>query len=184
MENVNCTLPDCTFCNTIEPTLLVDYFLQESNAIEGVHDPDSLEQARHAWKYLIEQPKLDGGVILKLHKILMLHQPLRPNERGYWRRIQVGVYKGGQLIREAPEWHLVPELIKSWLEDVKTTLRVPGENGRNINIDHVEYEKIHPFVDGNGRTGRMLLNWERLKVDLPLLIIHSENKQDYYKWFN
>lgn len=50
---------------------------------------------------------------------------------------------------------------------------------------HVEYEIIHPFVDGNGRTGRMFMNWERLKGGLPILVIHEgEEQQEYYKWFN
>lgn len=181
-KKLDCTLPDCMFCNDIDPIQAVDFFLQENNAIESVFDPDSLQQARYAWEYLQTEEKLTGGVILKLHKILMLHQPLRPNERGYWRTIQVGVYKGGELIQEAPQWRLVTELIKNWLEMALHFNQVdhPAELIQKL---HIQYEHIHPFVDGNGRTGRMLLNWQRLKAGLPLLIIHSENKQDYYKWF-
>ncbi len=49
---------------------------------------------------------------------------------------------------------------------------------------HVSYEKIHPFVDGNGRTGRMFMNWWRLTNGLPLLIIHEGDEQyNYYQWF-
>ena len=49
---------------------------------------------------------------------------------------------------------------------------------------HVKYEKIHPFVDGNGRTGRIFMNWWRIKNNLPILVIHEGKEQmDYYKWF-
>jgi fido (protein-threonine AMPylation protein) len=49
---------------------------------------------------------------------------------------------------------------------------------------HIQFEKIHPFEDGNGRTGRILMNIQRLKIDLPILIIHEGREQyNYYKWF-
>jgi len=49
---------------------------------------------------------------------------------------------------------------------------------------HINFEKIHPFIDGNGRIGRMLLNWQRVKLGLPVLVIKESEKQEYYKWFN
>ena len=183
MENsIACTLPDCTFCKLIDPKLAVDFFLQESNAIESVYDQDSLQQARYAWEYLIAEEKLTGGVILKTHKILMLHQKIHGYQRGYWRTEQVGVYKGNKLIRECLDWHRITTEMKSWLyiDERVITAQFPEEWTKQ---QHIRFELIHPFIDGNGRIGRMLLNWRRLKMGLPLLIIHSENKQDYYKWF-
>lgn len=174
-----CTLPDCQFCKELDPLKAVDYFLSESNAIEGVHDEDSLQQAKYAWDYLIEQPQLNGGVILKTHKILMLHQPLRPNERGYWRTIPI--YIGG---REGIDWHKITDEMAKWNERANLQITYPGSRiESDIKAHHVEYERIHPFVDGNGRTGRMFLNYQRLKAGLPLLVIHEENKRDYYAWF-
>jgi Fic family protein len=50
---------------------------------------------------------------------------------------------------------------------------------------HVQYEKIHPFVDGNGRTGRIFMNWWRINNGLPILVIHEGKEQwEYYKWFD
>lgn len=154
-------------------------FLKESNAIEGVYNIDSLEQAKFAWEYLKKQKELTTSVILKTHKILMLHQNLYGYEKGYWRRCRVWV--GG---REGLDYESVPQAVEEWCLDAMTSVKVPGDNGKNIKIDHIEYEKIHPFVDGNGRTGRMFMNWQRLKAGLPLLIIHEgEEQQEYYTWF-
>lgn len=154
-------------------------FLEQSNAIEGVDDVASLEQAIIAWEYLMQQDTLTTGVVLKTHKILMLNQRLSPNEKGYFRTCQVYVGK-----HEGVRWEKIPLEIESWLENVKTSIKIPGEDGNNIKLDHIEYERIHPFIDGNGRTGRMFLNWQRKKAGLPILVIHAGKEQmEYYKWF-
>jgi Fic family protein len=45
---------------------------------------------------------------------------------------------------------------------------------------HTRFVKIHPFVDGNGRTGRLLLNFELLKMGYPPAIIRKEDRLAYY----
>ena len=145
-------------------------FLRESNAIEGVFDDVSLEQAVVAWEYLKEQKILTPDVVLKTHKILMLHQPLHPAEKGYFRKVTVTV--GG---RPVMHWKEIPLKIDWWCKAVMS---------ENDTLElHVVYETIHPFVDGNGRTGRMFMNWHRLKAGLPLLIIKAEERKAYYEWF-
>ncbi len=159
-------------------------FLKESNAIEGVTDDDSLLQAGYAWEWLKEQKKLTLTTLLKTHKILMLHQPLYPNEKGYFREVPVWV--GG---REGTNWIKIRVELKQWLLNVDDLIKNAGKEPdifkeRMCKQHHVVYEKIHPFVDGNGRTGRMFMNWERLKLGLPILVIHTGKEQrDYYDWF-
>lgn len=155
-------------------------FLSESNAIEGVFDPDSLNQAMIAWEYLKTQKKLTSEVILETHRILMCHQNLAENEIGAFRKEQVSV--GG---REGRPWYAVPDLIGNWCYQANITLLMGDRGAEEVKQDHIAYEVIHPFIDGNGRTGRLFLNWQRQKMGLPILIIWNADKfDDYYTWFN
>lgn len=45
---------------------------------------------------------------------------------------------------------------------------------------HGEFVKIHPFIDGNGRTARLLLNFELIQSGYPPVVIKTENRVDYY----
>lgn len=108
----------------------------------------------------------------------MLHQPMRPDEKGYFRKIEVRI--AGRL--GCPHT-LVKEAMKIWCRDAMTSVAIPGANGIRIKHDHISYEQIHPFADGNGRTGRMFMNWQRLRSGLPILVIKARSRQTYYQWF-
>jgi len=48
---------------------------------------------------------------------------------------------------------------------------------------HLEFERIHPFCDGNGRIGRVITNFQLLKLGFPRIIIRDKDKSDYYEAF-
>lgn len=150
-------------------------FLYESNLIEGETSQIMLDNAITAWEYLIKQKVLTLGVILKTHKILMKDSGLLPNQKGYLRDVDVWV--GGR--KGAPVGMIGPRLV---MEFIFETMRAnPPPDPKAL---HIKYEQIHPFVDGNGRTGRMFYNWTRIKrCGLPLEVIYNSNKAEYYKWF-
>ncbi len=134
-------------------------FLRESNAIESVYDDDSLQKAKKAWDYIIAEEQLSIDAILKMHEILM-DGKLPPDQLGAFRRH--GVIVGGRL---GAKWPLIPELMHNWV------LYANQPGGDPEEMMHVRYEKIHPFADGNGRTGRILMNWQRLKRGKDIMII-------------
>jgi Fic family protein len=158
-------------------------FLRESNNIEGVWDDLSLQQAIHAWEYLRSKPKLSAHVVLKTHKILMLHQNLHPDEKGYFRKVPVWIAG-----REGhPVWGLREDIIE-WCAAMNNSIGSKyienEEHAKGTVVAmHINYETIHPFVDGNGRTGRMFMNWHCKKLGLPYLVILEKEKRKYYDWF-
>jgi Fic family protein len=152
-------------------------FLRESNNIEDVWDQDSLNRAIKVWAYLIKEDQLSIKIVLQTHKILM-EGKLRPQDLGAFRKHSVRISG-----REGQPWHMLPELMENWVGSVNEIANKSVRDENIIKKQHVDFEVIHPFADGNGRMGRILMNWTRTKVELPILIIREREKQQYYKWF-
>lgn len=149
----------------------VTHMLKESNAIEGVYDKASISCANRAWKYLITYDSMNTQLILYAHKLLMANQTIDSKYKGRYR--DVPVYIGG--VRKSDPPLIIENKLKQWCHKV-------NQNGDPIDM-HVLFEDIHPFIDGNGRMGRILLNWQRVKKDLPLLVYTEDERQEYYKLF-
>jgi hypothetical protein len=80
----------------------------------------------------------------------------------------------GSIERVMPPWTLVKGLMDNWLLDYRDL------GPKNA---HIRFERIHPFVDGNGRTGRMLMWWHERMLGLEPTLIKAEEKEKYYEWF-
>jgi Fic family protein/DNA-binding XRE family transcriptional regulator len=124
----------------------------------------------------------DGGAIseefvLKLHSILM--NGVRP-DAGLYRRHPVRI-TGVNL--PTANYLRVPELM---LEVMKKATKESQSKHTDIIATaastHSRFEQIHPFSDGNGRVGRLLMNAQFLKANLAPAIIRQEQKQLYYTY--
>ena len=79
----------------------------------------------------------------------------------------------------APDWQDVGNLINNFIEFVSKNKKMnPVELAGRI---HYRFEKIHPFGDGNGRIGRLLMNFILWHNQYPMLIIEYKKRQSYYK---
>lgn len=79
-----------------------------------------------------------------------------------------------------------PKKIQGLLE---TLLELYKDNSDEYYVDrigkfHLEFESVHPFNDGNGRVGRVLINLQLIQLELPGIIVRDKEKKDYYKAFN
>lgn len=98
------------------------------------------------------------------------------NDTEGYRAVQVFI-RGSEHIPPAPE--KVPNLMNYFVYNYNH-----DEQDIFIKIAryHIEFEKIHPFEDGNGRTGRLLLNYELLKNNLSPVVISKEDRVKYFEF--
>ena len=96
----------------------------------------------------------------------------------------IGEYKNrrnmvSDIMTSAPE--NVEEDMKALLDSYNET---ESHNLKDLAKFHAKFEKIHPFQDGNGRTGRMILFKECLRSNVMPFIIGDDRKADYYECLN
>lgn len=119
---------------------------------------------------------------------LIVHKMLMHRLKGF--SSSAGVFRKGNVSignRICPHWHLVPELMREWqltVESIREQLNKPAkERTEWVWRRHVEYEHIHPFEDGNGRSGRLLMMNHALILKLyPWYVKYSE-RFAYYDRF-
>lgn len=147
-------------------------FLRHSNWIEDERSEVALADAINAWEYIKSKKHLSVHAVLGVHK--RLAENLRPDIAGQLRTVAVMV--GGKI---CPNPASVPYL----LLDLLTKNGKPRSEW-DIKEWHIAYEWMHPHEDFNGRTGRIIMNWQRITNNLPILVIHEgEEQSGYYTWF-
>jgi Fic family protein len=98
---------------------------------------------------------------------------------GNFRTHDIHPFPGGMT---PPSHVLVPARLQDWLERVRAIDRNgPGHLVEQLAAAHAEFERVHPFLDGNGRTGRLLLNLQLGRLGYPPAIIQKRERARYMK---
>ena len=142
---------------------------------------DHLEAIGHrdAFNYICDlvkdKPPLTESVIKQIHSLVLADKPL---DRGNYRRVPVRIMGA---LHIPPQPYAIEPRMYELLQDY-------GKDDRNIVEKlaefHIRFESIHPFIDGNGRTGRLLVNLELMKAGYPPIDIKFADRKRYYDAFD
>lgn len=149
--------------------LLVDGMTPKDKTLREIYD---LQNTEKVFFWLLESnEELSNELIIKIHDLLVENIDAR---KGY-RTTDIRVIRSNFDATPAPYVKIDMDLLLKWYTQNKEKLHPLTL----ATIFHHKFERIHPFMDGNGRTGRMLLNYILLKNNYPLVVIHKKTRSNY-----
>lgn len=165
---------------TLRETALI---LQEGVTIAEKPLKDHLEAIGHrdAFRYVAaladKASPLTERAVMDIHCLVLMNDA---ENKGVYRRVPVQIM-GAALT--PPQPYLVPVQMETLLREyaVQAGQRHPVEAAAEF---HLRFECIHPFIDGNGRTGRLLLNLELMKAGLLPVNVKYADRRRYYSCFD
>lgn len=142
---------------------------------------DHLEAVGHkeAFEFVCELTKkniqLSESIIKQVHYLVLAD---KKDDRGVYRRVPVRIMGA----RHEP---VQPYLIQPAIEQlIDAYIRSTEHIVTKLASFHLEFESTHPFIDGNGRTGRLLVNFELMKAGYPPIDIKFTDRVAYYRAFD
>lgn len=142
---------------------------------------DHMEAIGHkeAFEYISDLVKdnvpVNESIIKQIHYLVLAD---KPQDRGMYRKVPVSIL--GAKHTPVQPYLIEPklqELLKWYSNDKKDFIT-------KLARFHIEFEAIHPFIDGNGRTGRLLVNLELMKLGYPPIDIKFIDRMAYYSAFD
>ncbi len=126
-----------------------------------------------------EKHAIDETLVREFQRILTQHTY---DTRRWQLGERPGTYKRHDYVTGKNEIGAAPEDVREEMEELLSELDgVPNEKALTAGAYfHAKFENIHPFADGNGRTGRLVMNYILLLHDHPPVIIHQEDRKDYF----
>ena len=142
---------------------------------------DHLEAVGHrdAFLYVVslisDKVPISERIIRKIHSLVLMD---RPEDKGVYRRIPVKIMGAHH---EPPQPYLVPVQMERLVADLSRDNRHTIETAA---LFHLNFEGIHPFIDGNGRTGRLILNLMLMQAGYPPIDVKFADRRKYYACFD
>ncbi len=142
--------------------------------LEAVGHKDAFEYIK---ELVSENVYLSEKVIKDIHSLVLMD---RPQDRGVYRRIPVKIL-GAKV--EPPQPYIVGIKMEELMRDY-SNIDNKLHDIEKIARFHLDFEGIHPFIDGNGRTGRLVLNLELMKNGYPPISVKFIDRKNYYECFH
>ncbi|MDD6452094.1 MAG: Fic family protein [Holdemanella porci] len=118
---------------------------------------------------------ISESVIKQIHYLVLAD---KKEDRGVYRRIPV--YIMGVQNEPVQPYLIAPKMEQLLMDFANSKEHIVTKLARF----HIEFESIHPFIDGNGRTGRLLVNLELMKAGYPPIDIKFTDRLAYYNAFD
>ncbi len=168
--------------------------LIEKGIVTGAHslrESEDIIRYKQAFDFLYESVKekkpITEEFIKQVHSFVLRGD----EEAGKYRKIQNYVGSLSRIVYTPCPSTQVPEKMKVYVAEVQADNKHNAELAEkgqfnwvdlfhNLAKHHIEFENIHPFVDGNGRTGRLLLIYEMISLGLLPVDIRYEERDRYY----
>ena len=142
---------------------------------------DHLEAVGHKDAFDFVRELVKENAPLSEHNIKQIHYLVladKKQDRGVYRRVPVHIMGAHH---EPAQPYLIEPKMEQLLQEYKDdTEHIITKLARF----HIEFEGIHPFIDGNGRTGRLLVNLELMKAGYPPIDIKFKDRMKYYDTFD
>ena len=168
--------------NAIEGNTLTlketDIILQYGVTVKGksLKEHEEVKGQEYAFNFLKEVIKTNESLSLRLIRkfnALVLNDDIE--NRGKFKQSNNEIL-GARF--ETTPYYLVEKKLTELIDKYNSN-KVDGLVTK-VSHFHADFEKIHPFIDGNGRTGRLLLNLELMKNGYPITVIRNEEREEYY----
>ena len=123
-----------------------------------------------------EKTPLTESIIKQIHSLVLVAEP---QDRGVYRKLPVRILGANHT---PPQPYLVPKQMEDLMINYKKWIKTKNIV-EVVSLLHLNFEFIHPFIDGNGRTGRLLVNLVLMQNGFPPIDIKFSDRQRYYDCF-
>lgn len=162
---------------TLRETWLV---LRKGMTIRGKSMNEHLEATNHAEAISLlekmgdKKSEITEMDVLNLHAVVL--DKIDPQNAGFYRHEQVFI--GGSKIK-LPKWRDVPKLMQAVYSELNDKGKMVEAIKSAVKV-HYNTVRVHPFVDGNGRLARLLMNLRLIRAGFPPTILRREERRAYY----